>query len=39
VIEGVRTRLLSPEAIAKAVRDFREAADAERRESVAGRAP
>lgn len=39
VIEGVRTRLLSPEAIAEAVRRHREAAAAERREVLASRAP
>lgn len=39
VIEGIRTKLLSPEAIAKAVEVHREAAAAERREIVASRAP
>ncbi|MBC7166783.1 hypothetical protein [Phenylobacterium sp.] len=38
MIEGVRTRLLSPEAIAEAVRRHREAAAAERREILASRA-
>lgn len=39
VVEGIRTKLLSPEAIAKAVEDHREAAAAKRREILASRAP
>jgi DNA-binding transcriptional ArsR family regulator len=39
VVEGIRTKLLSPEAIAKAVQDHRDAAAVERREILASRAP
>jgi site-specific DNA recombinase len=39
VIDGLRRRLLAPEAIAQAVHAYREAAEAERLEIVANRAP
>ena len=39
VLEGVREKLLAPEAIAEALRRHREAAAAERRDTLASRAP
>jgi site-specific DNA recombinase len=39
VLDGIRDKLLSPEAIAEAVRTHREAAAAQRRETMSNRAP
>jgi hypothetical protein len=39
VLEGVRAKLLSPDAIAQAICDFRDSVEAERREALARRLP